>query len=425
VKIPHYVLLILCLFPLTSDALWEPVNDPGDFDGIEFFVSRGGELFVGGAFGLVYKSDDLGDSWTLVGTGLEDVYSPITEMTFVGDDVIMSRSFQPYNFRCHFDGYSWGEWEEIPYQGNRLWSLLELDGVLYMLSSGTVFYSDDHGDFWAPLAVQPDGYIQKIFVLDGRLFASENLINDGEIFRYDDGTYPSWASISGPMGSSYLCSYAYFQNLVYVCVYHMGGIGTMWSSPDYGDNWEQITGLPTPYNINGMALTATGIVIGASGSNTDDQSIFFSEDFANWEDYTADLHWAARPVNDIVSHQGWLFKSGGTVSKWRAPQPSGSAAVDEDRQVLSRLSLAVHPNPMNSGSQIRFSVPNPETVQLSVRDLEGRLVQTLADRQFNAGDHTIRWTGRDASGRTVPRGTYWLHLTAGAQTRGYRVLVVE
>jgi len=80
---------------------------------------------------------------------------------------------------------------------------------------------------------------------------------------------------------------------------------------------------------------------------------------------------------------------------------------------------------MNSGSQIRFSVPNPETVQLSVRDLEGRLVQTLADRQFNAGDHTIRWTGRDASGRTVPRGTYWLHLTAGAQTRGYRVLVVE
>lgn len=81
--------------------------------------------------------------------------------------------------------------------------------------------------------------------------------------------------------------------------------------------------------------------------------------------------------------------------------------------------------PDDAGSQIRFSVPDPETVQLSIRDLEGRLVQTLVDVTFSGGNHTILRTGRDASGRTVPRGVHWLHLAAGAQTKGFKVLVIE
>ena len=50
-----------------------------------------------------------------------------------------------------------------------------------------------------------------------------------------------------------------------VCVYHGGGVGSLWSSTDFGDSWEEITTLPTGYNINGMAIAQDGrITIGAA-----------------------------------------------------------------------------------------------------------------------------------------------------------------
>ena len=39
--------------------------------------------------------------------------------------------------------------------------------------------------------------------------------------------------------------------------------------------------------------------------------------------------------------------------------------------------------------------------------MSGRLVRTLADRQFTAGRHTLTWDGADAQGRQLARGVYF------------------
>ncbi|MCK5485115.1 MAG: hypothetical protein KAI86_02815, partial [Desulfobacterales bacterium] len=40
----------------------------------------------------------------------------------------------------------------------------------------------------------------------------------------------------------------------------------------------------------------------------------------------------------------------------------------------------------------------------------GRLLGLLADRSYDAGDHSVVWNGKDANGRAVPSGTYVVRL---------------
>ena len=46
-------------------------------------------------------------------------------------------------------------------------------------------------------------------------------------------------------------------------------------------------------------------------------------------------------------------------------------------------------------------------VEVKVFDVSGRLVRTLADRQFAAGRHSLTWDGADSQGRQVARGVYF------------------
>jgi len=58
-----------------------------------------------------------------------------------------------------------------------------------------------------------------------------------------------------------------------------------------------------------------------------------------------------------------------------------------------------YPNPFNPTTEIRFAVPNTARVTIKVFNIDGQLVETLADQEFNAGDHSISWSAdRYASG---------------------------
>jgi hypothetical protein len=71
--------------------------------------------------------------------------------------------------------------------------------------------------------------------------------------------------------------------------------------------------------------------------------------------------------------------------------------------------LALWNNPMTTGLAIvRFGLARADRVQLRIYDVSGRLVRTLADRAFPAGDHELRWDGADDRGRGLGRGVYFM-----------------
>jgi flagellar hook capping protein FlgD len=105
--------------------------------------------------------------------------------------------------------------------------------------------------------------------------------------------------------------------------------------------------------------------------------------------------------------------------------PSGVTGVAEGAG-SSALSLAhPNPNPMSRSTSIRFSLPRNEEATLAVYDATGRRVRMLQQGPANMGIHGVVWDGRDASGREVSVGIYFVQLNADGNTLTQRIALVR
>ncbi len=87
--------------------------------------------------------------------------------------------------------------------------------------------------------------------------------------------------------------------------------------------------------------------------------------------------------------------------------------------------LPNYPNPFNASTQIQFELPSPDHVAITIFDILGRDVATLADRDFAAGKHSLIWNGTDADGRTIASGRYFIRAKAGDATQSMPILLLK
>jgi hypothetical protein len=79
-----------------------------------------------------------------------------------------------------------------------------------------------------------------------------------------------------------------------------------------------------------------------------------------------------------------------------------------------------YPNPFNPSTEIRFQLPEETRVRLSIYDLLGREVATVADGSMRAGRHSVVW---DAAG--VASGFYLYRLVAGPFVATKRMMLLR
>jgi hypothetical protein len=79
-------------------------------------------------------------------------------------------------------------------------------------------------------------------------------------------------------------------------------------------------------------------------------------------------------------------------------------------------------NPFHGSIDLGFAIPNRAPVQLCVFDPRGRLVRVLASGEWMAGSHAVRWDGRDATGRSVAAGSYFVRLDTPSAQRSVKVV---
>ena len=87
--------------------------------------------------------------------------------------------------------------------------------------------------------------------------------------------------------------------------------------------------------------------------------------------------------------------------------------------------IGCYPNPFNSHTVIRFSLPERNDVSLSVYDLLGRELIILAQGEWEAGTHLLHWDGRDRQGRLLPSAVYLYRLRAGGRIQTRKLLVLK
>jgi hypothetical protein len=403
-------LALMALTALPAAALWTPVPEPGVFGGIEAMAAAEDALYAGDFLGFVYTSQDHGDTWVLTAAGLPDSdYAPVEALVLAGEWLVVTREIDPnHNYRAQRVGGVWQDWQPLAYQGSVLFNLMAQGETLFANIGGQPHRSGDLGDSWQPLAQPEGGDINRVFPAGPYLIGVEDGIGSGSIFRSADAG-ATWTEITGPLGSSYLCALTVFRGELLLSVYHNGGVGSLWRSPDWGASWQQVTGLPTgTRNLNGLAVWGGLLALGASGA-VGGQSIYLTPDFVDYQTYTAGLPSSAQPVNELIAQDGWLYKSGGTVTRYRAELPD-LTAVDEAPAASARL--AAFPNPFNPKTTLRFSLATASDLRLEVFDLRGRRVATPFAGRLAAGDHAIDWAAQDAQGKPLAAGIYLARLAS-------------
>ena len=116
---------------------------------------------------------------------------------------------------------------------------------------------------------------------------------------------------------------------------------------------------------------------------------------------------------------GWYMYFNFTAAPVQIPTGVGDAP---------RPSLVLdlpHPNPFNPSTSIRYTLPAPSRVQLSIHDAGGRTVARLVDSDQAGGTHAVTWNGRDASGETASSGVYFVRLLSGAQSRTQKIVLLK
>jgi hypothetical protein len=104
-----------------------------------------------------------------------------------------------------------------------------------------------------------------------------------------------------------------------------------------------------------------------------------------------------------------------------------SSSVDDAGVPVAKAILALdnYPNPFNPMTTVRFELGRPQEVRVSIVNVAGDLVKTLAQRTYGAGKHHLNWDGRDQSGRSQASGTYFLRLDTEEAVQTHKLTLVR
>jgi hypothetical protein len=169
-------------------------------------------------------------------------------------------------------------------------------------------------------------------------------------------------------------------------------------SIDYGSNWQDISGdLPeAPANaIIEDPEQPERLFLGT------DVGVFYTENLGlNWEVLGSGLPICV--IMDLKLHNPSRTLVAGTHgrSMYKMSLDSLTTAITSmtvNNTANNFFLYPPYPNPFNQEAVIRFSLLQAGKVELSVFDIQGRIIRTLAKGDFPAGMNTIKYSGEGLS----------------------------
>jgi len=148
-------------------------------------------------------------------------------------------------------------------------------------------------------------------------------------------------------------------------------------------------------------------------------------------DSTPDTVWAIHNYFDTL-----LFAGTG-ASRIIRTNPDSLCEPDNSMQKIAlpqetKSSVPLHyslgpavPNPFNSSVEISFEIPVKCAIELSIFDVAGRQVKTIASGEFDVGAHHAIWNGKDDTGAEMPSGAYLYRLRADGFTDTKKMTLIR
>jgi len=116
----------------------------------------------------------------------------------------------------------------------------------------------------------------------------------------------------------------------------------------------------------------------------------------------------------------------GVIQVRLATKPEPSAVHEGGAQMPT--SFALHPNvpnPFNPSTLIHYQLPQAAEVELTIFDLNGRMIRKLVSAKKPAGYHGVSWEGKDEQGRPVGSGVYLYQMRAAHFSQTRKMLMIK
>lgn len=169
-----------------------------------------------------------------------------------------------------------------------------------------------------------------------------------------------------------------------------------------------------------MVVDAVGTLFVGNSGATDGRLFAFAADLTPlWSTPVSGMTYGG----PALGGGGYLAVSGGgtTLQVFRSAPTAVVAAGS-----LTALGLQGAPNPCQGETTFRFALPSAAPASLTIYDVAGRVVRTLAaGAVFAAGEQAITWDGRDEAGRHVGSGVYLARVASPGAAQTTRVQVVR
>ena len=328
------------------------------------------DLFAGTSDG-VYLSTNDGDDWTPVNTGLSK--RDVRALAVSGTNLYA------------------GTWD------------------------GGVFRSINNGANWTPVNTGLTDPDVLSFTLNGT-----NIITGtwggGAFYSTDNGA--NWTGMSAGLMNTVLYSLVTDGTNLYAGT----RVGSVWRRPllEVG---VQIAGFDARASRSGVELTWDI----TSDVEIEGFNIYRSDDgreFKNPRNSRGLIPPEARSYIDRDIHAGSVYRY--TL----AVVPANGSGIQSRTATVKVQAWALalyqnHPNPFNPATTISFTLPDRTRVNLSVFNVEGKLVKALTDDVMNEGFKEITWDGTDANGTAVSSGVYFYRLKAGKQVLTRKMVLLK
>jgi hypothetical protein len=126
-----------------------------------------------------------------------------------------------------------------------------------------------------------------------------------------------------------------------------------------------------------------------------------------------------------IDSNDYIFVSTDSAGVFRSVQPT-TAVKEITNGTPTHYSLEQnYPNPFNPQTVIRFYLAGEHAVQLCIFDAAGRLVRTLADKNYSMGKYAISWDGKDVRGAAVTNGVYFYRLKVKQQSQTRKMVLMR
>jgi hypothetical protein len=160
-----------------------------------------------------------------------------------------------------------------------------------------------------------------------------------------------------------------------------------------------------------------------------------------WNHYETDLmydtqyHWRARAKYDLARNPfqqngPWLqVPVGGWNEASLRTRPSSLVGVDELAGPVSASGFALSnfgAHPRVGSCEVLLSLGQQSRLDVTILDVQGRTVAELTkDDVRDAGNHVLRWDGRDRTGMAVSAGVYFVRVLTAEETLVRKVVLLR